>query len=138
MTGLDQFEHLLDALLAQTQRSVMNEAVRAGGTVVLRRVKPLVPVDTGELKKSATVRTLKIRGNRVRVAKAIVGFRRPRGRIAHLLEFGTKYVDARHFIAEGTQEAAGEAVDKMALVLASAIRRRAAAGKVKRPPIVSR
>jgi HK97 gp10 family phage protein len=121
--GLEEFGALLSAVGVQTRPGVMNAATRAGAREVMKEVKKRTPVDTGELKRSEVVRSGRFHaGLAGGTSFAHVRFRRPRGRIAHLLEFGTKRgVAARRFIRSGTDAAVGAAVEAQIKVLARGI-----------------
>ena len=127
--GLDELNAMLDAVGVQTRPSAMNAATRAGARVVLKEVRKRTPVDTGQLKKSEVVRSGRFLASLAGgTSFAHVRFRRPRGRIAHLLEFGTKRgVAPRRFIRSGTEAAVGDAVQaqvrQLAVEIVKALRR---------------
>ena len=82
LRGFEEAERALRALPLHVERRALIDGLRAGARVLVRGMKRRVPERTGKLRDSIVIRT---RGrNRV-----VIGFRRPDGAHAHLVEFGT-------------------------------------------------
>lgn len=126
--GLRELDAALAELPRAVERRVMGNAVRAGARVIASAAKQGVPVDTGALKKSIVVRA----GKRKRpgLVTALVGFLRPRSRIAHLVEYGTSHSAAKPFMRPALDGHGQEAAEKMKEALRAGIEREAA--KLKR------
>jgi len=88
LEGVDELNRVFKALPRKIgERAVLN-SVRAGARVVAKQVKTEAPVgETGNLKKSVVVRTVKKRF-RTSDRLVFVGFKKPAGSHAHLVEFG--------------------------------------------------
>lgn len=86
ISGGKKLDDLLKTLPDKLQRNIMRSAVRAGVVVYRAKVKELVPVHLGELKKSVRV-TTKLKDGVV-TASLKVGNRK--AWYAKLVEFGTR------------------------------------------------
>lgn len=71
--GLPELKKKFGELTDKQQRGVLRTAIRAGGTMVAREAKRLVPVKTGALKKSIGVKVSVKQGG---VTEATIGFGR--------------------------------------------------------------
>lgn len=122
--GAKEMERLLLELGPRTASKVGAQALRAGAKPIVQEAKRLVPKDTRQLEKAITTKTERQEsGSDTR--SVLIGFRKPRSRIAHLLEFGTSKMPARPFMRPALDGKAGEALDEMGKVLASSITREA-------------
>lgn len=116
VTGISQLYGMLAALGVAGNRGPMNAALRKGAQVILKGERMLVPQPgnskgfaTGQSKRALGIRTLKKKD----FAKVgvVVGSMRPRGRIAHLLEFGTRHSAAQPFRGPSARQLAESAFD---------------------------
>jgi HK97 gp10 family phage protein len=96
--GAKAMEQALQALGPKAAGQVGGNAVRAGARVLVKEAKRLVPVDTGRLRDSIKVVTLKKNKRGANEVGAVVGFEKPASRIAHLVEFGTSHSSAQPFM----------------------------------------
>lgn len=113
--GAAAMEKVLQALGPKAAGQVGSNAVRAGARVIVREAKRLVPVDSGQLRDSIKVVTLKKTQRAANQVGAVIGFEKPASRIAHLVEFGTSHSSARPFIRpamDTTHEAVLAAIAK--------------------------
>lgn len=80
------------------QKNVMVGAIRAGSNIVRDEARRLVPVDTGNLKKS--IATIRRKGDKNTVQFSVTPSRGGRndGWYAHFLEFGTSKMSAKPFL----------------------------------------
>lgn len=85
ITGGKELAEALKQMPKQLQQNVMRQALRAGAKVIQDKAKELVPVDTGDLKKSIKIGTSS-RGKEVRSTVATKG---DGAYIARFIEFGT-------------------------------------------------
>jgi len=97
-------------------------AGKIGGKATLEAIKILVaeiktrtPVDTGGLQKSVVA--IRRRSSSRNEVVAQVGFRRPAGSHAHLLEFGTVKMKAQPFIRPGFDAGKDGAVARIGYVV---------------------
>lgn len=118
--GARELDQVLQRLPDRVAKQVADNAVRAGGRVVASETKLAVPVDTGALQDSIVVRS--VRGE---PGKAVVGFLKPRSRIAHLLEFGTSKMAARPFFRPALDVSARAAINEIGRVLGNGLERAA-------------
>ncbi|PIG29403.1 HK97 gp10 family phage protein [Janthinobacterium sp. 35] len=86
ISGGKKLDDLLKTLPGKLQKNIMRSAIRAGVVVYRDKVKELVPVHMGELKKSIRIST-KLKGGVV-TASLKVGSRK--AWYAKLVEFGTR------------------------------------------------
>ncbi len=83
LVGLDDLEKLMKKFSGKTQRRIDLNALSAMARLVAKEAKSRVPVRTGGLRDSITVKRPR-RGGTVKI-----GFKRPDSGKAHLIEFGT-------------------------------------------------
>ena len=86
--GLSELDKALKQLPARVEKNVMRGTIRAAAMVVRNQAKQLVPVKTGNLKRSLRV-SGKSKGNRIS-AEIIAGGGKKNVYYAHMVEFGTK------------------------------------------------
>ena len=122
--GLRELDAALAELPNRVAKRVAGNAVRAGARVIAADARQRVPVDTGELKRSITVRA----GKRKRrgVLTALVGFLRPTSRYAHLVEFGTSHSSGKPLMRPALDGSGAQAVEKVKENLRAGIEREAA------------
>lgn len=122
--GAREMERLLKELGPRTAAKVGDQAVRAGLKPILREAQRLVPVRSGDLRDAMVIRTEKRRrADDERVA--VLAFKSPTSRRAHLTEFGTRHAPAKPFVRPAMDSKAGEALDEMGKVLGRGITREA-------------
>lgn len=90
VAGLAELDKQLKLLPAKIEGRILRGAVRAGAKKFEERAKSLVPVATGDLRKSIRVSTRSRRG----LVKATVTAGNKEAFYAYMVEFGT----AQHFI----------------------------------------
>ena len=83
LRGLSDLADLLEKFTGKTQRRLNLNALSAGARLIVKDAKRRVPVRTGELRDSITVRRPR-RGQTVKI-----GFIQPASGRAHIEEFGT-------------------------------------------------
>jgi HK97 gp10 family phage protein len=91
---------------------VLRQALGAGASEVLASAREHVPVDTGALKKSLSIGYQRSPGQYQ--ARVAVGHRGPRGRISHLLEFGTRKMAAQPYMRPALADSSEHALKAFA------------------------
>lgn len=119
--GLRELDAALRLLPKNIEKRVLGNAIRAAGRVIAADAKTRVPRATGQLKRSIVVRA--VRGG---AGRAVVGFLKPRSRIAHLIEFGTRFMAARPFLRPALDTKAPDAVRKFGEIAGKGVAREAA------------
>lgn len=94
--GGRKLERALKELGPIPARKLGGKALKAGGEVIADFARVLVPVKTGLLEESIVVVAARASSDRER--KAVIGFKRPASRYAHLVEFGTSHSAPQPFI----------------------------------------
>lgn len=87
ITGGAALDALLASLPVKLETNIMRSALRAGAKVYLEQVKQNIPVEHGDLRKSARITTRKGRDGQVSASVKVgnsVAF------YAHMVEFGTR------------------------------------------------
>lgn len=120
--GAKELEALLKKLPGKVAKRVVNNGLRAGARLIRDEAKAKVPVNTGKLRDSITVATVK--------GKVKVGFKPPESRRAHLTEFGTEFQPAQPFMRPAIDTKATEAIKKIGEVMGKGVAKEA--GKVGR------
>lgn len=95
ITGLKEFEAKLKGLGPAVATKIGSDALLAGAKPVTKRMRAMVPVRSGNLKKSITSRAVKTNGS---LLSRIIGFKSPGRYYSHLVEFGTVHSSARPFV----------------------------------------
>lgn len=133
LKGAEELNAALKELGPTVATKLRTPALRAGAAPVVKEAKRLVPVRSGALKKSITVRTIRnvsfVPGKGLRTAgpsRVVIGFLRPASRHAHLVEFGTSKMAAEPFMRPALASQAAAAFKAMAESLARGIAREAA------------
>jgi HK97 gp10 family phage protein len=117
INGGKQLESRLMELGPRVAQSGGDRALSAAARMIVREAKALVPVRTGDLKRSITyTRSGKGRGSNERLV--LVGFRPPVSRRAHFTEYGTARSAAKPFMRPVLDARAQDALNIMAEVLA--------------------
>lgn len=126
IAGAKEMEKLLKFLGPEVANKVGRQAARAGAKVIVDEAKRLVPVRTGELRDALTVVTQgEGAGYREGKVQAVIGFKKPSSRRAHLTEFGTSKSAAKPFLRPAMDSQANEALNAMGKVLSKGITREA-------------
>ena len=114
LEGAEDLERALKTLARElgdkhSKRVVVN-GLRAGARIIMGDAKSRVPVHTGDLKKSMVVQS----APRDSSADVVIGFRRPAGSHAHLVEFGARggQMRARPFMRPAIDAKGQAAVQK--------------------------
>ena len=90
LKGFDELMQNLERLKSSTQRKVARLAVTAGARIVRNEAKRLVPVRTGNLRDSISIKVLPYRRTEHIAARVFASrIRGKQGWHAHLIEFGT-------------------------------------------------
>ena len=124
LEGVDELRRVLKRLPTNVQAKVLDQALSAGGALIAREARKLVPVRSGALKKSITNRKKRARRRRD-LAERVIGFRSPTSRIAHLVEFGTAHSKAQPFMRPAVDARGTDAVKLIGERLARAIEKAA-------------
>lgn len=124
--GLKEIDAVLRRLPAKVTEKVIVDGLKAGGRVIADDMRRRVPVDTGALKRAITVRKATRRQLRQGTGTVVAGFRPPRSRIAHLVEFGTSRTAAQPFIRPALETKANEAIRVIGAAFGRAIEKAAA------------
>jgi HK97 gp10 family phage protein len=122
--GAAAMERLLKQLGPEVASKIGDQSLRAAAKPIIAEAKRLVPVRTGKLRDSLTVvieRKRKDDDTRL----AVIGFKKPTSRIAHLIEFGTSKMPAHPFLRPALDSKADEALQEMGKVMARGITREA-------------
>lgn len=123
--GLAEIQAVLSKLPARIEQRVIENALTAGGRVIVKEAKRRVPVDSGKLRDSLTVgRTTRRRGSRMK-GTVYIGPRSKVGAHAHLVEFGTPHAPAQPFLRPALDERAQDAIKKIAERLGKGLEREA-------------
>ncbi len=112
----------MEGLPDKSVKKVQIQAVRAGARITLKKMRSLVPVDTGDLKKSLAIQTPKGKVKSQTKAPLVIGAREPQSHIAHFAEFGTLKQKSRPFMRPAISQTFKSAIDKMAQTLDKAIK----------------
>ncbi len=115
MKASAQLERNLATLGPTVGRKVGQRAVRKGAKVIVDQAKRNVAKNrkTGNLQKSLTVQAEKKRFLKFDEVGAVMGFKRPTSRRAHLLEFGTRHSRAFPFFRPALDTKANAALRVM-------------------------
>lgn len=117
--GAREMENLLKQLGPTVARRVASKALLAAAKPVVTEAKRLVPVLSGDLKRSLTSQS--VRGGETSSRKAVNIGSRGFGWRAHFLEFGTKHAAPHPFIRPAMDTRARQALFEMGRVLAVGI-----------------
>lgn len=90
-----------------TQAKVLRQSLRPGAALMRKEARSRAPVATGLYRRSIAIAIQRTRGASARLR---VGVRGSRARIAHLLEFGTRYMPAQPHLRPAAQQSADESV----------------------------
>lgn len=121
--GFAELEALLRKLPEATAEKVTDNALKIGANVIAKDMKARVPVRTGKLRDSITVSSS--RKATKNHADAVIGFKKPTSRRAHLTEFGTKHSKAEPFIRPAIDSKGQEAIQKIGENMGKGIEREA-------------
>jgi HK97 gp10 family phage protein len=119
----DELLKNIKGLPQKSVKKVKMQAIRAGARVTLKRMKSLVPVDTGDLKRSLAIQTPKGKIKSQTKAPLVIGAKEPQSHIAHFAEFGTIKDKAQPFMRPAISQTAKAAIDKMAKKLDESIKK---------------
>jgi HK97 gp10 family phage protein len=106
--GFQELEEQLKTLGPKLARKAAGPALKKAGQHIVDYAKTLAPVDTGRLEDSIVIQLTPTRGKTDNV-QAVIGFKKPRSRIAHLLEYGTSKQPPQPFMRPAI-DAKGEGV----------------------------
>lgn len=109
--GAAELNRVLRTIGPRSARSGGMKALRAAAKPIIAEAKRLVPVRTGDLKRSITTNPKRSRAERE--LTLLIGFRPPVSRRAHLTEFGTVHSKAQPFIRPALDSQAQAAIDAM-------------------------
>lgn len=105
LTNIKDIEELFEKHLPSEAKKALRTASREGAKVVARAAKAKVPKDTGTLRRSIRVRSIK--RSRVKVGSRVItgeGFFKGETFYGGFVEFGTKYMKARPFLRPAADE----------------------------------
>ena len=118
ITGAKEMEALLKDLGPKVATRLGDKALRAAAKPIIQEAKRLVPVRTGQLKRSIVA----ARGrNKQTEREVLIGFKPPVSRRAHFTEFGTRHSAAHPFIRPAMDARAQDALNAMVDTLAEGI-----------------
>ena len=115
MKGLQKFP-------ANIQKNVMNGAIRAGAAYVRDEAKKRVPVRSGTLKRSLTVRKVRVRDKNLVKYKVVLTHGKGAKNDAYygsMVEFGTSKLPAQPFMRPAAQQSAPKVVEASRKYLAA-------------------
>jgi HK97 gp10 family phage protein len=121
--GARAMEDLLKQLGPRAARKLGTAAARAGLRPIAAEAKRLVPVRSGALKRAIVVVAGKPASETQRTA--VLGFKPPESRRAHLTEFGTAHSAAHPFVRPALDGQKAQALEAMGQSLADGITREA-------------
>lgn len=84
--GIEEARRVMTQLPDAAQRRVMRPSLRRAGRIIVNAIK--ARATSRRVRKAATTR--EARGERISLTGLLIGFRRGPGRLAHLLEKGSK------------------------------------------------
>jgi HK97 gp10 family phage protein len=119
--GLADMDKLLQRLGPDIANKAGQKAANMAAKVIVDEAKRRVPVDSGDLRKSIVVRADKKRYQGEGEVVAVMGFRKPHSRRAHLTEFGTSRSRKQPFFIPAMESKSQDALDKLEEVLQKAI-----------------
>ena len=132
ISGAKEMADMLKKLPADVATKLRTPALRAGAKIIAEEAKSLVPVDTGKLRASIEVRTIRnveyVKGKGLRTAgesRVAVAITKPASSRAHLVEFGTAHNAAKPFLRPALDSKAGDAIAEIGKNLGRGIRREA-------------
>lgn len=124
LSGFRELEDALRRLPAEVQRDYMNEAVQAGGEVILGEALRRVPVDEGDLSDSLMLRITRQRSTGGD-PRAEVGPSKDEQHIGRFQEFGTAHHPAHPFLRPALEGRGVEAIRVVGDVLRARFAREA-------------
>lgn len=116
VSGFKELEAQLRKLPEDLQREALEDAVRDGAAVVRYEAMRLVPVRTGKLKRSLTIRVTKQR-NTGGDPRGEVGPSKQEQHIGRFQEFGTAHHAAQPFLRPAIETRAQEVIQLMGDVI---------------------
>ena len=101
----------LNTLPQNIQKNVMVGAVRAGSNIIRDEARRLVPIDTGNLKKSIV--SIRRKGDKNTIQFSVTPSRgKNDGWYAHFIEFGTSKMSAKPFLRPALESQQSEVLQK--------------------------
>jgi len=128
--GAKELEKALRTLPNKIQDKVLKSALRSGAQVIRKEAKARVPVRSGVLKDSITVKTATEKQRDQGLV--FVGFDKTASRRAHLTEYGTSHSAAHPFMRPALDARGSDAIKKIGDRLGPVIDREAKKLKGKR------
>lgn len=120
--GLKELNNLLNKLPDKIAKKPLQNALRAGGNVVVKAAKAKAPVDTGLLRDSIAVKQAKQKTGAVHYQVGVyqkIGKKRPF--YAHMIEFGTSKMSPKPFMRPAWEETKAEVLRTFSVRLAKSI-----------------
>lgn len=107
VSGIEEIKAKLSQLPGNLQKKVIRSAMRRGAEATAARAKELAPVDTGALRNSIRVQELDGYAGTFRVTAGAGGHDFVGDQYyAGMIEYGTKYIQARLFMTRAYEETA--------------------------------
>lgn len=122
ITGVDEIDRKLSRFEQSVQKKAIRKATREAAKVILEDARQRVPVDTGALRKSLRVRSLK--RSRVRQGHQVMtgeGFFKGDTFYGGFVEYGTKRMVAREYMKKAMVAKESDTVQKFRTELSAAI-----------------
>jgi HK97 gp10 family phage protein len=92
LRGVAELDRAMKEFGLRFTNNVSGRALRAMAKPIVKRARELVPVRTGRLKKSITIKLGRVKNGQRTIE---VGFRTPTSRRGHLIEYGTVHTPAQ-------------------------------------------
>lgn len=123
--GAADIAKVLKRLPEKMTEQVLVQALRAGGKPIVKEAKDLVPVRSGDLKKSIVVRKATKKQRKGGAGLVAIGFTKPTSRRAHLIEYGTSTTRAQPFMRPALDHKGDEAIAAIGTQLGKSIEKAA-------------
>lgn len=124
--GIKELDKSLGLLPGKIAKRIANKALRLPARKVRDLAKTRVPVDKGPLKKSLTVKTVKLKSKTLNAAHVITDSKKAGEDVfyAQWVEYGKEGVPATSFLRDSTDEVGNSSFESdVAKVLATDIRK---------------
>jgi HK97 gp10 family phage protein len=129
--GLPEMEKLLNRLGPEIANKAGQKAAQEAAKIIVEEAKRNVPVKSGDLQRSIVVRADKKKYIKEGEVVAVMGFKKPHSRRAHLTEFGTSRSRKQPFFIPAMERKSQDALDKLNEILQAAILKTLNSMKVK-------
>ena len=125
IAGASELEKVLTELPKNIAANAVFTALTSGAKIIAEEAKSRVPIRSGALRDSITVKRANSRERARGNADVVIGFKSPASRRAHLVEYGTRKMAAHPFMRPAIDAKAAESIDKIGKTLGEQIEKRA-------------